>query len=67
MLQWHEDADAAGRRVDGACERDHQKQRVVVDHSKGHTGGDHQTGGGKQELAVIVSCAKDSDADGQER
>jgi hypothetical protein len=67
MLQGHEDADAAGRWVDCACERDHQKQRVIVDHSKGRTRGDHQTCGGKQELAVIVPGAKESKTDGQER
>jgi hypothetical protein len=67
VLQRHEHADAAGRGIDGACKRDHQKQRVVMDQSKGHTRGDHQAGGGQQELAVIVSGAKDADADRQER
>ena len=45
MLQRHEDADAAGRRIDGADEGDQQQHGIGVGVGKGEAGRDHQAAG----------------------
>jgi hypothetical protein len=67
VLKRHEDADAAGGGIDRAGKCDDQEQCVIVDDREGDAGGDHQAGGGKQELAVIESDPEESDAYGQKR
>ena len=66
MFQRHEDADAAGGRIDRAGKGDDQEQRVIVDDGKGDASGDHQAGSREQKLAVIVARADKADADSQE-
>ena len=67
MLQRHEHADAAGRRIDRAGKGDDQQQRVIMHHREGDTRRDHQAGGGEQQLAVIVARAQKSDGNCQQR
>jgi hypothetical protein len=67
MLQRNEDADAAGRRVDGARERYDEEQRVIVDDGEHRARGKHQACGRKQQLPMVIPGAEQSDAHRQER
>ena len=67
MLQGHEDADAAGRGIDRADERDEQHDRVGAGHREGETGRDHQAGRRDQQLALIDPRAEKADGQRHQR
>jgi hypothetical protein len=67
MFQRHEYADATRRRINCTSEGDDQQQAVVVHEREQDTRRHHKTRSGEQELAGVVSRAKQPDADRQER
>ena len=55
VLQRHEHADASGRGIDRARERDDQQQGKVVDDGESDAGRDHQARAGEQQPLPIVA------------
>ena len=67
MLERNEHADAAGRGIDRAGERDHEEKGKIVDQSESNTGRDHETCRGEQEPPIIMTRADQPDTKGQQR
>ena len=58
VLERHQHAEIAGRRIDRAEESDEQDERDVLEAGKSEPGRDHQAGAGDQQRAQVVTRAK---------
>ena len=67
MLQGYENADASRREIDRPDQRDEQNKPICIRQREGEPCRDHQPGCSDEKIAMVYSCAEDTDRQFRER